>query len=163
MSARRFRSFAAWTAMLAIALQALWPLLAQARPKNVVLVPVCTVQGVTHYVELPKGEAPVERKAASQHDHCSFCASGGALASAVQVFKVVEVSSVPSPALEEAPIENHAVFSARPRAPPFLPKVDLTNYFGRKHEEASVVGPRGARAGDAIAGRGIVRLGVLLA
>ena len=163
MSMRRHRSTAAWLAILAIALQALWPLLAQAKPKNVLLVPVCTVQGVTHYVELPSGDAPVERKAASQHDHCSFCASGGALASAVQVFKVVEVSSLPLPARQEACVENQPVFSARPRAPPLLPKVDLTNHFGRKHEEASVVWPRGARAGDAVAGRSIVRLGVLLA
>jgi len=163
MSMRRYRSTAAWLALLAIALQAFWPLLAQAKPKNALLVPVCTVQGVTHYVELPSGDAPVERKAASQHDHCSFCASGGALASAVQVFKVVEVSSLPLPAPEEASIESQPVFSARPRGPPFLPKVDLTNNFGRNHEEASVVGPRGARGGDAIAGRGIVRRGVLLA
>src|SRR6266436_4827389 len=76
-SMRRPRRAAAWIAILAIALQALWPLLAQAKPKSVLLVPVCTVQGVTHYVELPSGNAPVEQRAASQHDHCSFCSLGG--------------------------------------------------------------------------------------
>src|SRR5215218_783294 len=73
----RHRSPAVYLAILAIALQALWPLLAQAKPKNVLLVPVCTVQGVTHYIELPSGNAPVEQHAASQHDHCSFCSFGG--------------------------------------------------------------------------------------
>src|SRR5258705_8343536 len=74
----RHRSLiAVYIYVLAIALQALWPLLAQAKPKNVLLVPVCTVQGVTHYIELPSSGTPVEQHAASQHDHCSFCSFGG--------------------------------------------------------------------------------------
>src|SRR5215471_118383 len=165
MQVMRPRRLAAWLALLAIALQAFWPLLAQAKPKNVVLVPVCTVQGVTHYVELPKSGVPVERRAASQHDHCSFCASGGeraALASAFPVLKFMDVSSTPFFAREEIAVENHSVSAARPRAPPVLPDVCLNDQrFGRTYEEASAVGLRGARAGDAIAGRRVVRLGVL--
>ena len=46
------KKFTTWLAILAVALNALWPLIAQARPKNVLLVPVCTVEGVTHYMEL---------------------------------------------------------------------------------------------------------------
>jgi hypothetical protein len=118
---RHRRPAAVYVAILAIALQALWPLLAQAKPKNVVLVPVCTVQGVTHYIELPSGNAPVEQHAASQHDHCSFCSFGGdraALASFLQV--------VVSPKIEEnaprhvavAELRSEKPYSARPRAPP---------------------------------------------
>lgn len=36
---------ASWLAALAMALNALWPLIAQAKPRSVTLVPVCTVQG----------------------------------------------------------------------------------------------------------------------
>lgn len=50
--------FAASLAALAIALHALWPLIVQARPKQApMLVPVCTVDGVTHYLELPAGRS----------------------------------------------------------------------------------------------------------
>jgi hypothetical protein len=126
-------------------------LLAQAKPKSVLLVPVCTVQGVTHYVELPSGDAPVERKAASQHDHCSFCGSGGeraALPSGFSGFQVQSFSSFSFPKLEVPFEQQKKSFTANPRAPPFLPNVHVNNeHFGRTHEELSAVGPRGARAG----------------
>jgi hypothetical protein len=117
---RRTRSFAAWLGLFAIALQAFWPLLAQAKPKNVVLVPLCTVQGVTHYLELPAGNAPVEQKAASQHDHCSFCSGGAALpvaptlaASAVEHVEDVFLA-------EDSFGEGRTPLGARSRAPPAL-------------------------------------------
>jgi len=117
----RARRLPAYLAILAITLQALWPLLAQAKPKSVVLVPVCTVQGVTHYIELPKGNVPVEQKAASQHDHCSFCSAGGdriALAASRTEVPVASAAfgaprSTVNPFLENQPHQN-----ARPRAPP---------------------------------------------
>ena len=49
---KRRQTLAAYLALLGLVLHALWPLIAQARPKNVLLVPVCTVEGVTHYMEL---------------------------------------------------------------------------------------------------------------
>jgi len=112
---------AAYLAILAIALQAFWPLLAQAKPKNVVLVPVCTVQGVTHYIELPSSGTPVEQKAATQHDHCSFCSFGG---ERTGVAGVVSVAAAPqgsheSPGTAEDSLpESQKTFHARPRAPP---------------------------------------------
>ena len=117
-SMRRSRRGAAWVAILAIALQALWPLLAQAKPKNVVLVPICTVQGVTHYLELPAGGAPVEQKAASQHDHCSFCSLGAALpvVASVAGFRSPDHEAVFS--LEHSFLEGRNPLSARSRAPP---------------------------------------------
>src|SRR3989454_11978960 len=60
---------------LAIALQAAWPLLAAAKPRAVALVPVCTVDGVTHYLEVPTGKTPLD-DSATHHDHCSFCTLG---------------------------------------------------------------------------------------
>ena len=63
----------AWLAIVAMALNALWPLIAQAKPS--LLVPVCTVGGTTHYVEIPGGTTPVD----SQHEHCAFCFAGAAL------------------------------------------------------------------------------------
>jgi hypothetical protein len=114
----RSRSVAAWLAILAIAMQALWPLLAQAKPKSVVLVPVCTVQGVTHYLELPAGNAPVEQKAASQHDHCSLCCAGAVL----PVAAPLEVSDCPDAraVFLHAPsfLQGRHPLSARSRAPP---------------------------------------------
>src|ERR1700682_2347316 len=67
---------AAYLAALAMALNALWPLIAQAKPRSVTLMPVCTVQGVTHYIELPGGNSPLEQQSSAQHEHCSYCSFG---------------------------------------------------------------------------------------
>src|SRR3954470_24187083 len=76
------RTIAAYVACMAMALQALWPLIAQAKPRSVTLVPVCTVQGVTHYLELPASSSPLEQKSSSQHEHCSYCSFGAERAAA---------------------------------------------------------------------------------
>jgi len=65
-------------ATFAIALHALWPLIAQAKPKSVALVPVCTIGGETHYTEVPLGKSPAEERSASHFEHCSLCTLGGA-------------------------------------------------------------------------------------
>ena len=70
---RRSRRFALLLAVFAIGLQALWPLLAQARPRSAIQVPVCTVEGVTHYIELPGGNTPLDERSSSNHEHCAFC------------------------------------------------------------------------------------------
>ncbi len=114
---------AVYLAVLAIALQALWPLLAQAKPKNVVLVPVCTVQGVTHYIELPSNGMPVEQHAASQHDHCSFCSLGGdraALASFLPAFASPRIDVTAPLHVAVAELRSEKPYSARPRAPPAI-------------------------------------------
>ena len=62
---------AALLAIFALALQALWPLLAQAKPAVPgERVPVCTIEGITHYVELPALDTPVEKRSAAHHEHC---------------------------------------------------------------------------------------------
>src|SRR3981081_2281638 len=91
---------AIWLAVLAMALNTLWPLLAQAKPRSVTLAPVCTVQGVTHYVELPGGHSPLEQKSSAQHEHCSYCSFGGervALAPLLRSIISTTVAEAPPP------------------------------------------------------------------
>jgi Protein of unknown function (DUF2946) len=114
---------AVYLAVLAIALQALWPLLAQAKPKSAVLVPVCTVGGVTHFIELPAGKAPVEERSEAHHDHCAFCSFGGervALSPFLQSIistRIEEAQPLPVAVCE---LRSEKSSSARPRAPPAI-------------------------------------------
>lgn len=73
----RARRLGTWLAMVAITLQGAWPLLVHARPRDVALVPLCTVDGVTHYLEVPTGNTPDDSTHA-QHEHCGLCALGAA-------------------------------------------------------------------------------------
>jgi hypothetical protein len=75
MSGMRVKKLGTWLAILAIALQAAWPLIAAAKPRAVALVPLCTVDGVTHYLEVPTGKTPLD-DSATGHDHCAFCFLG---------------------------------------------------------------------------------------
>ena len=161
-SAPRARRIASWLAILAMALNALWPLIAQAKPRNVILVPVCSIGGETHYAELPAGKTPLEQKTVSQGEHCSFCALG-ALAAPLH-FSASEKLAAAQPAQFEAQLaEAPVVLSGRPRAPPVLQSMSLDHdHHWRTHEqEDSVVRHRGARAGAADAGERELRLGLL--
>ncbi|SRR5581483_7608331 len=118
----KLRRSAAWLAALAMALQALWPLIAQARPRSVTLVPICAVEGVTHYYELKGGETPLEKRSASQHEHCAFCAFHDA--------RAIALPNAPRPPLVSHPAAVTPLYAlvaqavaqrhppARPRAPP---------------------------------------------
>ncbi len=152
----RHRSPAAWIALLAISLQALWPLIVQAKPRSVTLVPVCTVGGETHYVELETGGGDP-----GHEEHCKACPVGAAaLASAVAAFVTPEVAFSVL-AGEAIPAELRCISHAHSRAPPSLLIVDLQSDNPEKEDEKAVaLGHRGAR--DAIAGRGVLRRGVLL-
>ncbi|HZQ75568.1 MAG TPA: DUF2946 family protein [Burkholderiales bacterium] len=118
----KLRRSAAWLAALAMALQALWPLIAQARPRSVTLVPICTVEGVTHYYELKGGETPLEQRSAAQHEHCSFCFFGAerfaALPAALPVAACEATRFLPADARVEAPRRFPQLKGSRPRAPP---------------------------------------------
>jgi len=143
------RKLASWLAILAMALQALWPLIAQAKPVN--LVPVCTVGGDTHYVEVPGAPAPAD----SQHEHCAFCFAGAALL-AHDVRQGVDAFAFTSPkAVSSTPRDFFAV-SAAARAPPVLPVVSFDNNHGRTNEKAFAL-----FAADPRGGGSIVRIGVL--
>lgn len=122
MQSMRSRRRVVWIALAAIALQAFWPLIAQAKPESVLLVPVCSVRGVTHYIELPRRGAPVERKAASQQDHCAFCVFGGervALPAGAPVLPIAAAAAFGAPRSSESRfLESQKRLNARSRAPP---------------------------------------------
>jgi hypothetical protein len=166
---RRLRSIGIYLAVLAMALNALWPLIAQAKPRSVTLVPVCTVQGVTHYIEMPGGASPLEQKSSSQHEHCSYCSFGGERAILPSLDVKVAAADIARPcriSVDETVFLKSTDFAAgRPRAPPVLPLVQLDppihDEYGRTHEEAFALRHRGDRAGAAVSGRGILRLGIL--
>ena len=112
----------ALAAAFAIALNALWPLLSHARPAAPgVLVPVCTIEGITHYLEVPGGKTPLEESASHHGEHCKLC-----------VFEHERLAPHPVPAFvaqleasfEKPPPRAIAIreparhFPAAPRAPP---------------------------------------------
>lgn len=120
----RRKSFPAWLAILALSLQALWPLLAHAKPAQAPhLVPLCTVDGTTHFVELPAGGAPAEEHASTQH--CKLCVFGGDRASIAPAHAVVlHLPGAPAQlvAIRQDPVVDSFLHSpARPRAPPAAP------------------------------------------
>jgi hypothetical protein len=108
-------------ASIAIALHAFWPLIAQARPDTVALVPICTVGGETHYTEVPLGKTPAEEQSASHFEHCSLCSLGGERA--VMASGTLAISPMQSPSCRPSrtaawTFESKATPSARPRGPP---------------------------------------------
>ena len=113
---------AAWLlAFAAVALQAAWPLLAQARPSSAVLVPVCSVGGETHYAEVPGVPAPIERRTAQHGEHCGLCMVGAALAPALPGLPVSTGASFSAPASKPSSVAAApALLAGRPRAPPAL-------------------------------------------
>jgi hypothetical protein len=123
MSRSRIRT-AAWLAALAIALNALWPLVAQAKPHAAgELVAVCTVEGTTHYIELPAGKAPLDEQSAKHQDHCAFCVFGSDRAAPpTQLQPAPPASSTDaSPPPMAAGLQltrNRSVSPGSPRAPP---------------------------------------------
>jgi len=114
---------AALFAIFAVALQALWPLLAQAKPSvSGERVPVCTIEGITHYVELPAVDTPVEKRSAAHHEHCKMCVFGAEkLAVAVsRAPQAVLAAAVDAPRVSVATHFAPSGFErpALPRAPP---------------------------------------------
>ncbi len=73
------KRFGTWLGVAAIALQVALPLLAGALPRSVALVPLCTVDGIAHYVEVPTGKSPVD-DSSGHAGHCPLCCLGHAAA-----------------------------------------------------------------------------------
>jgi hypothetical protein len=120
---RSIRRFAAIAAAFAISLQALWPLLSHARPKDPsLLVPVCTIDGITHYLEIKSGKTPLDERSSLHSDHCKLCVFGDGKSAAVlrldfSAFLLVrntDRASRPAAASHEPPL----LIPAQPRAPP---------------------------------------------
>ena len=116
--------FPAWLAILAIALQALWPLLAQARPSAPRhLVPLCSVGGVVRSVELPGARPPLEQRSAAFHGHCGLCVPGAERSAALPPaplppLRVVLAALVVDERDRAAPIAVQFDWPADARAPP---------------------------------------------
>ncbi len=76
MKAARNR-VAALIAMGAMALNALWPLISQAQPKDPTLyTTICSVQGGVQTVDLSGGKLPADEDGKHQK-HCKLCVAGG--------------------------------------------------------------------------------------
>ncbi|HEV8094888.1 MAG TPA: DUF2946 family protein [Burkholderiales bacterium] len=114
---------AALLAMIAMALSALWPLISQAKPRVPgAQVPVCTIEGITHYIELPATDTPVEQRSAAHHEHCKMCVFGGdrsaALPAAASPHLIGTVPAARIVAVRVAEHESPPYRPAQPRAPP---------------------------------------------
>jgi hypothetical protein len=115
---------AAWIAALAVIVQALWPLLSHARPKDRSLsVPICAIDGISHYIDLKPVKTPLDDRSAPHGEHCKLCVFGSdrtvalppdpvALLAIVDIFEEQLVAQ-PVPLAEPL---NHP--PAQPRAPP---------------------------------------------
>ena len=115
MLSHGLRRIAALAAASVIALQALWPAIAQARPANSILVPICSMDGTRHEIELPLGKTRDDGS-----EHCKLCIFGDGktvsnvflpfFSSLEEGQKVVKVQSSFQEQLRH--------LSAHPRAPP---------------------------------------------
>jgi hypothetical protein len=148
-----------WLGILAIALQALWPLIAQARPKDVVLVPVCTVEGVTHYMELPGGRTPLDDSANSHQEHCAYCFP--ALQTQAPLLLEAQQSLQGVESVDTQCDSRASILIMDARGPPSSPLA--TSVQQPRREDAQVHG-FGRRPGAlaAAASGGFMRIGVLL-
>lgn len=120
---RPLRRLAALFAAFGIALQALWPLIAQAGPAERTLVAaLCSVEHGGKQVAIRLGKAPVEERASQAGEHCKLCFFGAEKPALAGGWDAVALPAGPGAdrvAGSEAPsFRSLLVLSARPRAPP---------------------------------------------
>src|SRR5690606_18184899 len=132
------------------ALQAAWPLLVQAAPARVALVPVCSTDGVTHYQEVPVRPASEKDPSAHASGHCAVCPLAGERPTLaghrLPAFDLQETSSKPPVAPTAVPSEPPLPHQARPRAPPFLPLALSIDQLRRNNEKGTALLERPAGA-----------------
>ena len=120
----KFR-FASWLAIAAMALNALWPLLANAQPAGQAsMFEVCTAEGIK-FVPGDAGKAPAESGAKHLQPHCALCSFGADKVPAVTqvafvIPAVLDSSGGPSPFDVFSPVRPDIRSPAQPRAPPVL-------------------------------------------
>jgi len=104
-------------------LNALWPLLALAQPKDPWLsATICSVDGGVRSIDLTDGKLPADGAPVHQK-HCKLCVVGGDRAPALVPGPVVSLQNAAPAAETPAPVpvaEFRSTFSspAQPRAPP---------------------------------------------
>ena len=115
----RRRRIAAWLALAAMALNAAWPLLANAKPADPG-AEICSATGLNHAA----GGAPAAPAKGVHSSHCNLCPFGAERGAAVSPVG----QSLPLPLAESAPAFARGETSftplslypaAPPRAPPF--------------------------------------------
>ncbi len=120
---RRTRRFAAWLAMLAMALDVLWPLLAHARPGAPVdlLEMACSTGGAKQF-PAPVGAPEGPQDGQQLLPHCAYCTAGAGKAALTANFATLCVEGRPGApvAASSGTRPRHAArfADARPRAPP---------------------------------------------
>src|SRR5438477_10469718 len=162
MCCMRVRKLGMWLALLAIALQAAWPLLAAAKPRGVALVPLCTVDGVTHYLEVPTGKPPAGDPAL-HGDHCAFCliGAGGLLPSHTDLLVSPSATLQPVASGLQDPRSRSPLRLHGARAPPFLLSMIFDQPHRGNHETAFAAWRHLGDAGITDPGARVLRLGVL--
>lgn len=117
------RRFGFWLALLAMALNTLWPLLAHAKPVGSGLaIEICTSTGMEWMAADANGKQPAQKRLVP---HCAFCSLGAGRAPlpsspAILPMQVSTVVAVIARS-EAAPVVSQSFFSpALPRAPPVL-------------------------------------------
>jgi hypothetical protein len=119
---RSLRRSAAIAAAFAILLQALWPLLSHARPTDqLLLAPICAIDGVVHSLEIKTGRTPLEERSASHGEHCKLCVFGdgkAALNAVVDLDSSFRVASHKVVTPQRSFPKQLRLPSAHPRAPP---------------------------------------------
>jgi len=120
VNALRFRNrIAAWLALAGIALNASWPLLANAAPRTPALPSeICSATGQKHAGESPLGKT-------DQPSHCKLCPYSAERGPAI--LDAAPALLLPTPACEKAPasftgsrLQTAPVLSGSPRSPPAL-------------------------------------------
>ena len=114
--------FTVWLAILAMALNALWPLIANAKPSGVEsLFEICTTQGL----KAVAGDASSQGDEGAKHlqPHCPLCSHGLDKAIALpsslpSMAKLAVVGSAIAIAPESRSFDAPRFNPARPRAPP---------------------------------------------
>jgi Protein of unknown function (DUF2946) len=116
---------AAWLAIVAFSLQALWPLLVQAEPRrSLPTASVCSVGGLHATLALPGFDTPAQKRSKACQAHCKLWVAGADRA-ALPPAPAAALRSALAPALAPAPaaaqeVPSRPVSPAQPRAPPVI-------------------------------------------
>ena len=115
---RALRRHAALAAMFGIALQAFWPLVAQARSGRSIAMPICSVEGPHRSIEVPIDGG----KTRQTTEHCKLCVLGAdrpAVSGSACAFAFPYEGEAEDPFKSgDSEPGSSCVVSARPRAPP---------------------------------------------
>jgi hypothetical protein len=141
-------------------LQAALPLIASAQSRSVTLVPLCTVDGVTHYVEVPTGKTPAGPPA-GHGDHCALCFVGDkvGLPTQPELLVLADIATEARAQADAVTLPKADFQAAAARGPPVSPVViSISDNFGRQDEQASCIRRAGIGAAH---GERFLRLGLL--